>query len=209
MEYQSIAQVASMADIPETTARRYVAAYSGYVDSQKYGRVTKYKVPETVSLIRRLFSLYQAGKTSEEIAAILAYEACDRQSFADGYEAAAATTALAEPSPSSPSLSESLLLPYHAEDNQIINLLEAQTRAMEEIAASVASIATTRSQELADIREKQVYLEKFIEERAYFVRVPRAIRRGRASWGGIGAALAIALLAGLLLFLWEQRLAFW
>ncbi len=70
VETLTIAQVAKEAGLPETTARRYANNFQSFFHAQTYGRAKKYP-PEAVELVREIAAMYDSGKETAEIEAVL------------------------------------------------------------------------------------------------------------------------------------------
>lgn len=70
LQMKSINEIAKELDIPETTARRYVATFKTFLNGVKYGNVTKYP-DQALEILEIIYNSYQAGKSTEEIKSLL------------------------------------------------------------------------------------------------------------------------------------------
>ncbi|HPH12132.1 MAG: hypothetical protein BWY90_01081 [Deltaproteobacteria bacterium ADurb.BinA014] len=65
-----LTELSKESGVPESTIRRWIEAFRYYFAAKKIGRITYYS-PACVSLITRIKSLYEAGKSTAEIEEIL------------------------------------------------------------------------------------------------------------------------------------------
>lgn len=67
----SVKDLSDLAGVPESTARRYVRAFSQFFRFQELGRVVKYD-PECATILEEISKMYSLGMDSERIADTLA-----------------------------------------------------------------------------------------------------------------------------------------
>lgn len=73
VEWLSVSQLSKMLEIPETTIRRYLNNFEEYFRSEQIGRGKKYH-PDSVGILQRIATLYDADRETIEIRKILADE---------------------------------------------------------------------------------------------------------------------------------------
>lgn len=62
----TLVELSREAGLSETTCRRYVSKFKGFIPSQSFGRHVKYQV-EAVAVAWRISELYAAGRSSDQI----------------------------------------------------------------------------------------------------------------------------------------------
>ena len=69
----SLPEIARLAGLPETTARRYARQYADFLPSHSQGRVKKFK-PECVRIMQHIKNLYDEGMSQEVVRDVLGKE---------------------------------------------------------------------------------------------------------------------------------------
>ena len=69
----SLPEIARLAGLPETTARRYARQYADFLPSHSQGRVKKFK-PECVRIMQHIKNLYDEGMSQEVVRDVLSKE---------------------------------------------------------------------------------------------------------------------------------------
>lgn len=172
MEYLSLSQLAVIAGIPETSVRRYAVAFSRYFDTRQIGRAVKYKQPDSIQLLRRVYDLYQSGYTTREIEAIIDQQGIDLISARE--ETTTTTSSYAKESAliASGSVSHHMCGSCQAQE-EFKALLRANAEVMGRLAAVVEAIDTGRK-EISRLHDRQQKLENGLDERDF--RIMKMIR---------------------------------
>lgn len=73
IKWLSVVELARRADVPESTARRYLTRFESYFLNEERSRGRKYH-PDSIAVLVRIQSLYAAGAETDEIDQILSRE---------------------------------------------------------------------------------------------------------------------------------------
>src|SRR4051794_14265701 len=72
-KYLPIAEIAELADIPNSTCRRYLAAFESFFMVKGGSRLKKYEIG-SVDILKRIKQLYDEGQDTNEIHSVLVNE---------------------------------------------------------------------------------------------------------------------------------------
>ncbi|WP_027184264.1 hypothetical protein [Desulfovibrio inopinatus] len=159
----TMSEMARQANVPETSARRYVEQFNEFFIIQKAG-ARKLFASSGVPLLRSIAEAFKRGKDRDDIAQLLHKAEATTIDAAPQYSMPDMATSTIAPSPLAESLAQSLaVLPKLLEQKNDIDNLQTHLTQIRQALHEEQTLRKTLEKELHALRERVIQLEAHME----------------------------------------------